>query len=452
MTHCPPARRSKSPCAAKPAAHGLAVPLLLVALAAVAGPGAEARPLTMSGYRSPSCCPDSDMVAFVQYGAQPDGSLSQSLYVMALDGAGTRRLSTSSIVWDPSYSNDGEWSACLAVRQDEPGKAGLWIISADSGTPRCLASFSVKTAAFAPTFSPDGETIAYIRAEDDSGARAAIWTMDALQGIQAIHPLHHTLTLSQSGGLMWTPDGAGVCFLAVEQRGEERRTGVWQLDLKSEKLKRLHDFEPAERVADLALSPDGTRFAYTRQNGATRQLMVLTQGEDEAKVVADVVPTPDRIPRHFESNVSFTRDSAALVYVSEGDLQITDFTGESRFGAGMYKDECLKHLNDIYNGLRRYALGHNGLTPMPGDGLREDPDFWVPLVRDLLDDVRSLRCPTDTDQAAETSYEIPAEMLGKPFDVFEQLNPPQALVVEKRAFHGTKRLAILTNGQPGVVE
>lgn len=419
-------------------AVGFALPLVIIALPVLAGD----RAVTVAGCHSPTCSPKDDLVAYVHYGVRADGTVAQDLYAMNLDGTRTWRLSTASMVWDPSFNKDGTAVVCSAVRLDEPGRAGLWVIAVPQGTPRMLVQYSSATAPFAPAFSPTGDAVAFIRSEDDSGRRAAIWKLDSLRGVTDMLPLHHTLTLSQAGGLMWMPDGVNLRFLAVEARGTDHCLGLFEINTENEKVRSVYAFEPDEAITDPAMSPDGKAFAYIRHSASGATLMVREETQPEPRPLAPVVVAEKRIACPFESDVCFTRDSEAVVYVSGTDLRMCDLTATGRGASPVFVDECHKHLEDIRDALQIYSVGHDGRLPAPAEG-DSKPEFWVNEIWRALSKPESIRCPSDSSVGV-TSYVFPLEMHGRAWS--EIKDTKEVLVREREPRHGPAPLRILGDG------
>jgi dipeptidyl aminopeptidase/acylaminoacyl peptidase len=414
---------------------------------------AEDRPLTLSGRHSPSCSPKGDFVAYVEYGALPDGSAAQHLFIMDLDGRMTRRLSRNSMVWDPSFSPDGSKVVCCAIKRDDPTMSGLWVIDAVVDSSTMLWQSPVAISPFAPAFSPDGNTIAYVQGEDGRAERACLWTMDYLRRSREDLRLHESLELSVDSGLMWMPDSVRLRFLAVETRGALKATALFECDVKKNKVKRIAEFPPDERVSDFAMSPDGAKLAYLRESGGRRELVLMESPSNETRVLAQVEPPPVLLGRPYESDVAFTRDSAAVVYVSGTELRITDTVPGGRGAATIYTDACKKNLSDILAALRRYTLGHGGQLPSAADNpalVAEDPDFWALAIRTLLNDPRSLYCPADRERAGRTSYEVPDHLFGAFWDDVVATNP--VVAQDREPFHGGKGLAIYADGTIAEIE
>lgn len=409
------------------------------------------RALTVAGRHSPSCAIKADLVAYVEYGVAADGTLTQNLYVMSLDGRTTERLSTTSMVWDPCISADGRNIVCSAVRTvDGQQRAGLWVINTQSRVPTLLLPAPLKSAPFAPCYSPNGELVAYVRSEDDRATRAGLWVMAVLRKQTRLFALHETLSLSTASGLMWMPDNVTLRFIASGSGGSQEITSLWELNTQTGKMKRVLTFPPDEVISDAASSPDGTRLAYIRTQGGRRELVVRDPQTPDGRVVAQPVAPPVLIPRPFESDVSFTGDSGAIVYVSGTELRLVDVVEGGRLASPAYAAECAENLAEILHALERYSRGHEGNVPAPApDAPHPDPFFWVPLVRPLMDRPERLRCPSDAKGEGPTSYELAPGVAGQ---AWADLKAKRQIVLRDREpFHGGKRMVIYSDGRTELV-
>jgi len=425
--------------------------LLLIAPLAT-GARASDRALTAAGRHSPSCALKADLVAYVEYGVAADGTLTQNLYVMTLDGRITERLSTTSMVWDPCVSADGRNIVCSAVRTAEgEQKAGLWIINTQSKAPTLLLPAQLKSAPFAPCYSPNGELVAYVRSEDDRATRAGLWVMAVLRKQTQLFSLHESLSLSTASGLMWMPDNVMLRFVAVESGATQQTTGLWELNTRTGKMKRVFTFPLDEVISDATISPDGTRLAYIRTRGDKRELVVRDPQTPEGRVVSQPMAPTVLVPRPFESDLSFTGDSGAIVYVSGTELRLVDVVEGGRLASPAYATECAENLAEILRALERYSRGHEGNVPAPDPEAPEpNPLFWVPLVRPLMDRPEQLRCPSDAKGEGSTSYELAPGIAGQAWADLKAKR--QVVLRDREGFHGGKRMVIYSDGKAELVE
>jgi Tol biopolymer transport system component/DNA-binding winged helix-turn-helix (wHTH) protein len=272
----------------------------------------ELRQLTFGGgvQRDPAWSPDG---AWLAYAADGAGSL--DIYRRSVaDPAPVRLTSDAADESQPDWSPDGRW---LAFRSERDG-GGIYVLPATGGTPHLVARFG-----FFPRWSPDGSRILFrgsmLRGIDSGafvvnrdGTHLAPVRPDLLKQFKAPHVTWHPdgtrlsiagrgrdsawafVTAPVAGGaavasplaaqfaadlrtqgvtlgqFVWAASGRQLYF---EGRAAEAQ-GIWRVAVDP------HSFAwtaPPEQVstgpgqyADLALSPDATRLAFTVGNERTR--------------------------------------------------------------------------------------------------------------------------------------------------------------------------------------
>ena len=148
---------------------------------------------------SPSFSPDCQWVAFTAARAGSRGFQGDILAV-GVDGTEVRAMaSTSRYEGGPSWSADGGRLVLVSDGSE------LYIVAADGGARARLIAVE-EGSVFAPAWSPTDEVIAYIE-ETQEGRK-----------IRLVHSDHTPLqdvatgSVTPSGGLSWSPDGARLAF------------------------------------------------------------------------------------------------------------------------------------------------------------------------------------------------------------------------------------------------
>jgi Tol biopolymer transport system component len=192
---------------------------------------------------APAVSPDGGRIAFVARGQRRG-----SLYVMADDGTGARRLAESLDIADaPTWSPDGRWIAAVA----SDGKTQpLFKVPVEGGEPLRLAE-GVNSN---PVWSPDGRFILYSEYEISSLCR--------LRGVEPDgkpFPLPEVRVRYQGNRYRFLPDGKSL----VVMQGELWRQNFWLLELAGGRLRQLTNFGPRGlELANFDVSLDGKQILF----------------------------------------------------------------------------------------------------------------------------------------------------------------------------------------------
>jgi len=203
--------------------------------------GSKATQLT-SGAREnvmPDVSPDGRTIVFV---STRTGDL--RLWRMDIDGGNPRQLGTDG-GWNPQFSRDGRW---IVYQHGVDGKSALWKIPAAGGAPVRL----VEQDAAHPTLSPDGAWIAY--EEFDERLRRTRLVVRPAEGAGSPRA-----TFEQEVGydtLRWSADGRALVFA----NGRDSSELLVQPIAGGPPSKAVAGHET---IFAFALSPDGSRVAYT---------------------------------------------------------------------------------------------------------------------------------------------------------------------------------------------
>jgi Tol biopolymer transport system component len=187
--------------------------------------------------------PDGQRFAFV---VQRSGVA--HLYVMNIDGTGTRRLGDGMDVRGmPSWSPDGQW---LAVAVNQNGEPHLFKISL-SGAPSAAL---VKGYATDPTWAPSGRFLVY------SGADVGTtFSVKAVTADGAPHPLPSITLTRGARRLAFSGDDA-----LVVMKGDVSNKDFWRIDLTTGRERPLTSLEPRFAIGDFDVSPDGREIIFDR--------------------------------------------------------------------------------------------------------------------------------------------------------------------------------------------
>ncbi len=412
----------------------------------------EDQPLTATGYHSPACSPDGQWIAFLGYSPRPGGGVGQDVYIMSTDGTVFRRLTSRSIVEAPQWDPNSNRLVCAVTRQSgERADSGLWYVPLSlRGRPNQFLKAVPERAPHAPVFSPDGRYLAYIHYESDDSQRFVPWVIN-LQRLEVRKPLElpAQVTLCQSSAPVWARDSHKLRFLAYEEKGR-RELGLWEVDVESGKVGRVHVFPEGWEVSSLAYSPDGKRLAYIRKQGDVEELVVADERGANPVAVAEIAKRLELLPKLFESDVSWLTNNA-IVYVSGANLRLLRL-GSPEEAAIL---ASRRNLLELYSALRAYARLHKGYLPSPQDDPQlydpNDPYFWVLAVAPYLRTRRVLYSPADAKRDKPSSYELNEKYVGQMLSAVAEIEDA-ILLQEREAYHNGKRVVLYANGKTAVLE
>jgi serine/threonine protein kinase len=194
---------------------------------------------------SPAVSPQGNRVVVVRRSGEK-----LQLTLVTADGADHRSFAEGlDIRGTSAWSPDAKW---IVTGGSDAQGPGLFTIPVDGGAAVRL----VTGAASDPVWSPDGDVIAYIGLQTASAP------------LLAVHADGRPVTLPEiripSGGggrLRFLPNGKGLVYL----QGPNGASGdFWQLDLATNKSKRLTRLSSPATVSTFDITPDGTRIVFDR--------------------------------------------------------------------------------------------------------------------------------------------------------------------------------------------
>ncbi len=213
----------------------------------------------------PDWSPDGMSIAFA---SQRSGSF--DLYVMAADGTGTQRLTSTKDEDESSPSWSPEGDRIAFAREGD-----IYVMNANgSGGARRISDVTAEETE--PAWSPDGRSIAYVRREPGTPARE-IWIMrpDGTGRRQL------TQLQSASYSPAWSPNSTRIAF-ATNNRISQY--DIYWVTVANGRTTRVTVSE--EDSFEPAWSTDGNSIAFS-ENGAIHLASVVAEGASQVEEITD---------------------------------------------------------------------------------------------------------------------------------------------------------------------
>lgn len=244
--------------------------------------------LTATDFRNefgPAWSADGDRIVFWRAKA-PFGP--GSVWTMAADGTGQRRLTRNIDARDPAWSPNG--TRIVFTRFTGVGSTDLFTIRASDGGDRRHLTFGPGID-FEPAWSPDGRLVVFTRGFEE-GDVGDLYVLD--RQTDEVSQLTSSPAYDHQAG--WSPEGDRIVF----ERDFDTRFSIFVIDADGSNLQRLtsgpfFDIGPA-------FSPSGNRIAFgSDRGGFFHDLFVMrADGTDRRRVVHDEFAAgfPDWQPLH----------------------------------------------------------------------------------------------------------------------------------------------------------
>jgi len=212
----------------------------------------------------PDWSPDGTRIAFV---SQRSGSF--DLYVMAADGTGTRRLTSTGDddEGSPTWSPEGDRIAFART-------SDIYVMNADGSGARRISDMTAEETE--PAWSPDGRWIAYVRREPGTPVRE-VWIMRP----DGTGQRQLTELQSASYAPAWSPDSTRIAFSTNNRISQY---DIYWVTVANGTTTRVtvsdeDSFEPA-------WSTDGNSIAFS-ENGAIHLASVVAEGASRVEAITD---------------------------------------------------------------------------------------------------------------------------------------------------------------------
>ena len=269
-------------------------------ITAVNADGSKERVLARNASLGLAWSPDGRQIAFE---SDRDGDGRPEIYVMDVDGSGTKRLARPG--YGPAWSPDGREIAFAS-------RGAVYVVNADGNGQRRLTNDDLGYFD-SLAWSPTGRKLAflaslcfqvYVASTDGGELRLLTWGKGA-------PPSSWSPSLPCHGALAWSPDGLKFAFTR-SRAGTLDRSEVWVMNADGSGKRRLT--QAVEVVRAPAWSPDGRRIVFESALPGSREsaeiYVMNADGSGRRNLMRN--PAHDFAP-------AFSPDGRRIVFVSDRD-------------------------------------------------------------------------------------------------------------------------------------
>jgi serine/threonine protein kinase len=260
--------------------------------------------------------PDGERIAFF---SSRDGG---GIFIMGAAGENVRRLTHEGR--DPDWSPDGRevvystlFGGNIFSRIVVGGQ--LWVVNADTGAKRRIATGPTAPDAVQPKWSPHGYRIAYWGVRDNT--QRDIWTIPVAGG----EPVPVTNDAHEDGSPVWSPEGKYL-YYSSNRNG---RLGIWRVAIDELSGKTLGEPELVPTQSsyshELSISADGRRLVYTARSEMANIFRVAF---DAKRGVVAGSPVQVTFAAGRALNFSVSPDGQSVAYYTYGDPQFDIFVSK----------------------------------------------------------------------------------------------------------------------------
>ena len=186
---------------------------------------------------------------------------SNQIWKMRMDGSGKIQLTQEEGGYPRFVTPDGKW-----VYYDSALNLTLWKVSANGGRQSLVSDEKI----FAPSISPDGKLLAYSY-RDRAGKNENAVAIISIKDNKLLKTLGPTVAGSDLSNIIWSNDQDRLYYV-METEAENFLCEHW---IEEDLPRRTVDLG-SEKIAGLALSPDGKDFLLVRGDW-THDVMLIEQ-------------------------------------------------------------------------------------------------------------------------------------------------------------------------------
>jgi len=218
--------------------------------------------------------PDGNTVVFAGQ-TTPEGPHIAHIWTLPIDGGTPRQLTDSPSPFRdyyPCWSPDGRNIAFVRREAPEnwtvPGKANIYIISADGGEPRQITSESDRVFDTGPVlWSPDGKLLAYFSRNKDDAADGTLKVIPPDGGKPRIVAKVERIFANKE--FAWSPDSKRIAFNGSDNKN------IKVVSINEGSLLDIKTGLTDPDIYNLDWSPDGNRFVFAGATGGNREFWLL---------------------------------------------------------------------------------------------------------------------------------------------------------------------------------